>query len=991
MGKRLMGTLTAFLVLIVLLPASALAQGTTGTIRGKVTDQATGEPLAAVNVTVLEVDGTITQMGAFTNADGDYVIVNVPPSRYNLRATMMGYKTFEVQEMLVTVGVSTTRDFQLEATVLDVGEVVTIIAEREIIQRDVTATQQSYTIEEMERMAVSNTTDILTLQTNTYQMSNANDMISGYRDRGLEQVHMRGGRNAEVAFMIDGMQVTNLVFGGQAARVNPFSLSEMVVMAGGMSAEFGNAMSGVVNMITREGGSTYTANFEFLSSEFSGAEQDDLRDMTRATGYLGGPVPMVPRLTFFVSASAESKRDGVLKKDDIIFDTTPSTPTPDFTYGDTDPYLQYGPDGRRVTPLDIHSGWMGSGYDDLWDGMLSTTYKLNPSMKLNVSGQLNGRWAMPYTNAWRWSMVLGYPQDLQDHLIWGTLEEGGTDLETENISGSGGLWTPNEKNVLFENNYRFAGVWTHQLNQSTFYTVRTSYYDYNRTMRVFRWTNEDGYLPNRDNLYDGYWSEDDAMTQHQLRYIPHGYWNNDFEFNRKYGYVPWYSVSGLGNQGSDRYWSNHYDITRTLKSDITSQVTTHHQVKAGLLYNKLMLNQYDVQILWYDPPYFVDYVQRPWELSMYVQDKIEYDFLILNVGFRYDSANAGQVPYWTDPRDPIDPDTGDLIIDPFDPEVAPVASGELRSQISPRLGISHPVTDAAVVYFNYGHFYQNPVYRNLYIQGTLEDAVPLLGNPNMTNEKTVSYEIGYKHQFTDIYALETTIWARDTSNMVGSELIPAFYGGTPNPYDYTVFVNYDYASSKGVDLSLIRRYADFFSARVNYSFMTTQSNRDDPWQGYRDDDTLENAPKRPRVLGWDQPHRMSANVSISLPDGFGPEMAGMHPFQSLNASLIYRADAGRPYTPRTRTKALEPNSGRRPWTFQTDLRLYKDFRSFGLRYSVFADIRNLFDRKNVSVVFARTGKSDDPGPDATSYSDNYDRFDYYGTPRTINIGIRFFF
>jgi hypothetical protein len=233
-----MGAFTV-LVATVAFASSAWAQGTTGTIRGKVTDQSTGDPLAAVNVMLLELDGTATTMGAFTNAEGDYVVINVPPGRYKVQATMVGYKTAEVPELLVTVGVSTSQNFQLEPTVLDVGEVVIVEAEREMIQRDVTATQQSYTIEEMERMAVTSTTDILQLQTNTLTLQdNFNDDIPGYYDRGLEQVHMRGGRNAEVAFMIDGMQVTNLIFGGSGADVSPFSLSEMVVMAGGMSAEF---------------------------------------------------------------------------------------------------------------------------------------------------------------------------------------------------------------------------------------------------------------------------------------------------------------------------------------------------------------------------------------------------------------------------------------------------------------------------------------------------------------------------------------------------------------------------------------------------------------------------------------------------------------------------------------------------------------------------------------------------------------------------------
>ncbi len=513
MRRHLMGAFAVLTSLVMLVPASAMAQGTTGTTRGVVTDRVTGELLAAVNVFMLEVDYTATAMGAFTNAEGEYVIINVPPGRYIIRATMMGYKTLEVENLLVTVGVSTRQNFELESTVLDVGEVVTVTAEREMIQRDVTATRQSYTIEEMERMAVSTTTDILSLQTSVYTLSTGDIIgpwISGYRERGLEQVHMRGGRYAEVAFMIDGIQVTNLVFGGQAAAVSPFSLSEMVIMAGGMSAEFGNAMSGVVNMVTRKGGSSYDANVEINTSEFTRYEQDDNRDLTSVHGYFGGPVPLVPKLSFFLSGSASTQRDFLIKKDDITYDLTPfSSPRDDYTYNEYDPYWkQVGPDGRWIHPFDIYSGWLSYGFDNRWNGMLNLSYKLTPGMKLTLSGSNNGRWGVPFDQSWRYSMLWGQPQWLQDHLTWGTLRE---DWEDQ-IKGyrnppddpysdrslltpdSGRIYFENEKNVLHEDNHRRAFVWTHQLNPSTFYTLRGSYYGYDRTMRCWRWVNEDGYI-----------------------------------------------------------------------------------------------------------------------------------------------------------------------------------------------------------------------------------------------------------------------------------------------------------------------------------------------------------------------------------------------------------------------------------------------------------------------------------------------------------------
>ena len=1081
MRKRAMGALLAFVAALVLVPTLALAQGTTGTVRGRVADQATGQPLAAVNVVLYDLEGNPTSMGNFTNADGDYVIVNVPPGRYHLRATFVGYTTKEVQNLLVTVGVSTLQNFELEQTVLDVGEVVTVTAERDIIQRDVTATQQSYTIEEMERMAVTTTSDILALQTNVAIQDNYVTDFSGYYDRGFEMVNMRGGRNAQVAFMIDGMQVTNLVFGGQAATVSPFSLSEMVVMASGMSAEFGNAMSGVVNMVTREGGSSYDANAEITTSEFGG-EQEKANDQTGLQGYLGGPVPMVPRLTFFMSGSASTARDYVIKKDDIVFDYKADpldpnwTPKPDIDYVDVprnedgsydwasfdpaehDIYDQRVNDEahRPIHGVDVYSGWLGYGFRNNWDGMLNMTYKFTPNMKLNLSGQSNGTWAVPYTDVWRHAMMWGFPDWLENYYVFGypnyfsgiedrdaylrnpyyidPLTTVGTDGELVNpdadpsnnatgwrIWDSGLTDFQNEKNLLFNNNWRAAFIWTHQLNQSTFYSARGTYYDYNRLMRVFRWENAEGYIPRIEHLYRGIetdptdpnygnpvpptWMFGDDMTSVELRLIPGFGYNEDDEERRRYAYQGWSSSgAGISYDGSDRYISNQYDITRSLKGDITSQVSTHHQVKAGAQYNALTLDMFDCQFPWQTTPSITRYVKHPWEFAAYLQDKVEYDFIIINAGLRYDAANAGPTDYWLGPFNPVHPDTSltleeRLIVDPRtyyeDTGIrTPTRTGKTYSSVAPRMGISHPVTDQAVIYFNYGHFYQKPIYRNVYRLNAINTGNVITGNPNLELEKTISYEFGYKHQFTDILALEVTLWAKDQSNMVGTQRVPPWYHGVTNPYEYSVAINYDYAHSRGFDLAFQKRYSNFWSARFNYSYMLSEANREYEWEGYHDGSGgyIERQPKRVHTVSWNQPHRFTANFSVQIPEGVGPEIFGVRPIQNTSASVIYRASAGRPYTPSNdEGTPLETNSGQLPWSFQWDLRFYRDFESFGVRYSFFADIRNLLDRRNVISVYSRTGSPTDPGPDATSYTDNYDDFHRYSRPRSINMGLRFYF
>ena len=1017
--------LTALILL--LMPMTVWAQGTAGTIRGKVTDAGTGEPLAAVNIVVLDLEGNATTMGTMTNAQGDYVIINVVPGTYNLKASMMGYSDLIAEELRVLANVSTSQNFPMTPTVLDVTETITVEADREMIQRDVTGTQQTYTIEEMERMAVTTTSEILQLQTNIFIMEDMNSIIPGYRDRGLEQVHMRGGRNAEVAFMIDGMQVTNLVFGGQAAQVSPLSLSEMVVMAGGMSAEFGNAMSGVINFVTREGGARYTGQADFSTSTLSGQAQDIVRGANNLRANYGGPVPYAGRtLSFFLSGSLGQGVDYTIKKDDKVFhaDIDPWDPDsykPEIDYrGVTDqnnfgrlengdnPYTQYEferPD-LQLHWLDVYSGWIGYGFDNSWNGMLNSTYRMGPAMKVTLSGQNNGRWATPFTHNWRMTMMWGFPQWFQDYLKWGFPRYDADDYpaySSKIIPNIGRQGWHNEKNILFLNNNRLSFVFNHQLDQSTYYSVRGSYYGYNRTMRVQRWINDEGWVARREYAYpssgtDTTYRFTDEMTKVTLGQFGYssGLRDNvilyeDYDaYTRGYGYIGMHGA-GLGYSGSDRYYTDHRDITRSLKADVTSQVTTHHQLKTGMQYNALTMDQYDLQLLYLDPPYIVDYRRSPWEYAAYLQDKIEYDFLILNIGVRFDASSAGDVPYWIDPRNVIDPLTGEVVKDPSNPEVAPLSAGTIKTAFSPRFGISHPVTDRAVVYFNYGHFYQNPVYRNVFLQGTLEDSVPLIGNPNMEQEKTVSYEIGLKNQFTDILALEATLWSRTSSNMVGSERVPSWFGGQANPYTYTVFLNYDYSIQRGVDVSLRKRFSNYWSGTMNYSTMTGESNRDDPWQGYRDGTLgqLDRQPKRATRLGWSVPHRVSANLSFSLPSGAGPALpyTEFHPFADTNFNLTMTASSGRPYTPTTIEGTLPANSGRMPAQYTANGRIYRQMTLMGQRVSLWANISNVFNRRNVVTVYPRTGKPDDPGPDASGYSDSYDRFYYYSPPRRIDLGI----
>ncbi len=852
-------------------------------------------------------------------------------------------------------------------------------------------------------LPVNTVMEILRLQSHAEVITNDYEaLLSANRKRGIEQVLIRGGRAAETAFMIDGMQVTNLTFGGMAAVIDPFSLSDMVIMEGGMSAEFGNALSGVVNLITRQGGRRMEGSVEVASSELTGRPQDDHRDLTRAQGFLGGPIIGSNRLTFFLSGSAATRRDYLVKKDDIVFDTTPelSPDTPGITYDSADPYSQTGPDGRPIWGGDLLSGWIGYGFHNDWTGMLNTAWKISPSMKFAVSALRSDSRRAPFDPLFRYSQQWGIPKEYQDAWTFGVpVENGDINNESDLIDGTGFVDFRNETNIVEVDNRRFSIVWTHQLSQRAFYSLRAAYHEYRRTMRVERWVNEAGYHAARwfyhDRLaagQDPLWQPGDEMTLVTLQPIP--YYGGS-EQNQRYGYAPFQQYDML-IIGSDRYYENQFDISRTVKGAITSQLTTHHQVKAGFEYNRLSLELLDHQLPYKDEMRY-HFRKSPWELGFFLQDKLEFDQLIVNAGVRYDAWFIPDTPYWWAPPGtiptPIIEGTDEITsLDPFDREAHPIKTDNIRTAISPRIGVSHPMSPQAVVYGNYGLFYQQPTYGAFWIghDGYRIDKEGVAGNPTLDPAKSSQYELGFKQVLTEFLAFELALWGKRSSQLAGSIHVPENRRYYATLIDYSVVINNGYLNASGLDCTISKRYSNYFSARVHYSFTRTETNWDYLLEGYHDQYPVGSIIPR-RVSRWDRPHRLRAAVNLMVPAGVGPEILGIRPLERLSVGITWRASSGWPYTPVHDGEQAAQFSGRMPWTSQCDLKIYRDFVSFGQLWSLFADVRNLFNRRSVYSVFAATGQADDPGQGATTWSDHYDRSWYYGPPRTVNLGIRVFY
>ncbi|MDP6170134.1 MAG: carboxypeptidase-like regulatory domain-containing protein, partial [Candidatus Marinimicrobia bacterium] len=216
-----------------MLVVQPIFSGTTGKISGRVTSKETGEPLIGANVMV---DGT--PLGAATDTEGNYYILQVPPGSYDVKFTMIGHRTLIMNDVRIRVDLTTTLDGQLDESTVGLDEVV-VQAERPMIQTDVTYSQANISSEEVEMLPVEEFEDVLSLQ-------------AGVVTTGGE-IHVRGGRGGEISYMVDGITVTDPYNSGIAVEIENNSIQELQFISGTFNAEYGQAMSGIVNIVTKDG------------------------------------------------------------------------------------------------------------------------------------------------------------------------------------------------------------------------------------------------------------------------------------------------------------------------------------------------------------------------------------------------------------------------------------------------------------------------------------------------------------------------------------------------------------------------------------------------------------------------------------------------------------------------------------------------------------------------------------------------------------------
>lgn len=895
------------LLTFLLLNTSILNAANTGKIAGKVIDNDTKEPLIGINIII---QGTST--GAATGVDGSYVINNVEPGIYTLVFSGVGYQKVTVTNVSVSSDFTTRIDMSLAIESIGLEQVV-VEAKRPMVIKDLTSSQTTIDQSQIEALPVESLEQILALQ-------------AGITTGSGGELHIRGGRSTEIAYNVNGVSAINPFDFGKTVNISTNAIQELSVVSGTFNAEYGNALSGVVNTITKEGGQTYKGSLSYYTGDYLSNNSkvffniNDFNPINNQVveGTFGGPIPFTSNLTFFVSGRYNRDKGYLYgQRQHTIYDSlSRDSNNPDVVY-----VAQTG--DNSIVAMNPST--------DL-NTTAKLTYKPIPTIKINYDFVYSNSEYNLYAHDFKYNPDANY-----NRFEWGLINS----LE-----------------------YRQA------VSSRTFFSFKGSYNVYDFKRYLFPLLDASG----AEVSFNPTMSLDGLIAD--PRYQP---------VENRISFSPYTFVSG--GTLNEHFYQRSY--SSELKFDITSQVTNQHDVKFGvkakfdqldfvnfeILRNK---NNYPVPII----PSPVNqrgsidvYSRNPRQFSAYIQDKMEFESMIINAGLRYDYFDANTV-YAPDDFKPTEN----------------LTPAEAKSSFSPRLGISFPITDRGIIHFSYGHFYQLPPFRYLYTNPEFESiaALPVYGNANLNPEKTVTYEIGLQQQLTETMAFTVTGFYKDVRDLLAVQEIRISSSAT-----YQKFVNKDYGNIKGLTFSLTKRKLadDFFGASLDYTFQVAEGNETGADAFFIDLQSGRQSEKIPVPLAWDQLHNVNGVITFGNTRDWG-------------VTIVASLGTGLPYSPRLLEQSiyLRTNSERKPIQSNVDLLAQKSFSFYDMVLTVFVKVFNLFDTGNERFVYDDTGRATysleegKGGPQATnrmsqlnpaikSATEYFNRPNYYSSPREVRMGL----
>ncbi len=767
--------------------ANVVSAGTTGKLAGRITDKKK-QPLAGVNVVVVGMP-----LGAASDADGRYLILNIPAGRITVKTSLIGYRVVTTQNVEINADNTTRLDVELEESALEMKEVV-VSARRPVVEVNRTSNIATVSRAQLQALPVQELQDVVNLQA------------------GVVDGHFRGGRDGEVQYQVDGVSVNNAYDNKATVKLDRSLLEEVQVISGTFDAEYGQAMSGVVNAVLKRGSEQFHWEAEVLSggpvyrdhvhppivdndlvyldlnsrrlvdNSFRPASQQNYQISFQ------GPTPL-PKTTFLLSARQYYDENWVHG----WYYTAPYDHKVDLGGGS---YYFYASGDGKVVPL----GWSRD-----FSGVMKVANRSFANTELSWQGLFN----ITEARGVKWNYVIA---------PYGTSRQ-------HTFSFTEGLDV------------------THTFSPTRFATLalRQNFHHYRDYV----------YESVEDPRYDAY-GQPQSLTGMDPAWIVQGIDPTRFE-QRTNGLV-------LKSSFVDQQTKEHQ-----IKVGAELQLPKLEFGSPGYL--SYFADSNNVVRLQRITEYSAKYpgVQTHWPVigAAFVQEEVEWNDLTLRGGLRLEYFDA---------RATIPSDFGNPANSISDvPRSHPVRTSR-KITLGPRLGVSYPISKDASLFFAYGHFYQLPGLGRIFEYSDYDrlsdlqagsSGILTMGNPDIRPERTVQYQFGYKQAINENVGVDLTAFYKDIRDLLGTEVLETYNGAR-----YARMANVDFGNVVGFTLSITQRAKGMFSSNIDYTWQSAQGNSSKPSETA--DLAAAGKDPRPRSMpfDWDQRHTLNVTLTMSRPETF---------------------------------------------------------------------------------------------------------------------------
>ncbi len=806
------------------------------------------------------------------------------------------------------------------------------------------------------------------------------------------KIHFRAGQSGEVGYYLNGVSASDPMNNRRAVSIIDEAVEEIQVLTGHYSADMGGANSGVVKIEMKTGGSELHGSIDARTDGFRDPTKGEKVLNTYNYGHnlvvatLGGPL-ISDKIRFFVAGEMNNHEDDAVR----------------FSKG-----------FKFENRID---DWVGLSNDDIPDTMdLIYPDGFTPKQKDNYYS-INGTVTL----------------DLPIKVKLGAMYTG-----REYARGDDPMLTSlNSRTYAYKTEtMMLTGKLTKFFSSKSFLELRGSYYKYHRE------SNDSWFGNDWKKYYDSTAVADYTLDKYgDSSQVVHyrDAWRDQYDY-----YFNGFTMERNGDP-TNLYLDQEREFFE-IAGDFSTQYGKHHEIKLGGTFKQSTVRTFSLapsvikyadssSCCGYDgieniPPYdwfwsgsvhaygydlygnktdkatyygpnntgvYTDAPKRPVQASAYLMDKIEYKDLVINAGLRFEYYDGDDYEL-TDPANPIIVSYTGMFTDSSwvkkDPSIV----------ISPRIGLSFPVSNKMMLYFKYGKFVQMPDLNNIYFSSyTYVRQIILQGyyfqDPvgfGLDPLRTTSYEVGFKRKIFEYSMLDVNVFFKNTTNLV-SEYEQQISTNSTICGSYNRFVNDGNSIVKGLELKYILREIGRFNGFFNYTYMISKMRTS----------VGENLFSM-NPMDFSQKHTGSINLDYH----FGDKDGGLL-LQNFGANILFKFSSGHSFTKTsyspscsnsydvgvdymydTRAQILDEsvNASTTPWTYTTDLKIDKAIKLGGLTTTFYVVVNNVFNRKNIINVYQETGSAVDDGfisnPNrlqyVSSYSGGQDYIDMYNAINIVN-------